>query len=418
MTLQAPPADVGKPAGVYVKVDRIDIGDSFMLVGGNSFLRRFVPATTPLEPFIGIPLPANESVTLYSGTITTPGKYAIYMYYQTADGKREKATSVLTVRNRQTLEFTNLPTIAPKVGEKFDLSSSVTARWKSNNPITLKSDTADVCSLEGSTLTFLAEGICHITAQQDANEFLTFAEASADIQVQSAGVFSLSITDKDKQPISNILENQPLNIALEFKAPASAVGKPALAYLKVTTNSAGSFNLTSKGLEYTTSSSLQPIIPEPLPLPASYTLPLYSGTLPVIGTYTVYAKYQTTDKQQWQEASASFNVRSVYFASAFLASVWAGQTTSYAEWYATGYEYAVYFASVYPEYYSLYADIYTKYRAKGYSHNYAKQVSKFYVEAYGDAKNKGMTNEDAALDAKNAVAKYGAESKDMFKQAW
>ena len=190
LTFQANANDVGKTAKFYLKV-----------MAGNTALmltdKGFVPATEPLQVLTSITLPAEQiTLPLYTGVLPA-GKYSVYAKYQTADSK-EEATSIFTVKGKQTVTFTNLPTSAT-VGGKADLTLT---GGSSNNPIVLTSTTADICSVQNKTVTFIAEGNCTIEATQDANETFVNGNAMGSISVKSAGVFSLSVTDKNGKAIT------------------------------------------------------------------------------------------------------------------------------------------------------------------------------------------------------------------------
>jgi Divergent InlB B-repeat domain len=309
-------ADVEKPAKFYVQATSGD--QSWMLTD-----KGVVAVTTPLQAFTSKTLSAtNDPLHLYTGTLLA-GEYSVYVAYETANGK-EEVTSVFTVKGKQTVTFTNLPT-SPKVGEKASLTLT---GGNSNNPIVLTSKTTDVCTVQDKTVTFVAEGNCVIGANQAGNEIFVDGHATGNIAVKSLGVFSLSVTDKDGKVITQVIDADTLKIGLTVKAPTDDVGKTAKFYLTAT---AGTTKLMfTNGKWVTATNPLKVEASRVLPKDAT-TLSLYSGTLGA-GNYVVSAKYQIGDKTV--EATSVLNVVSKVYADAYGAIKFFGGTDRKAEVYA------------------------------------------------------------------------------------
>jgi hypothetical protein len=391
LTFQANANDVGKTAKFYLKT-----------TAGNTALmltdKGFVTATEPLQVLTSITLPAEQiSLPLYTGVLPA-GKYSIYAAYQTADSK-EEATSVFTVKAKQTITFWNLPTSAT-VGEKVDLTL---IGGRSNNPIVLTSTTADICTVQNKTVSFVAEGNCKLQATQDANEAFVNGNVTGSISVKSAGVFSLSVIDMMYgDPIVQATDADILDIGLTFKAPTDDIGKIATFYLTASTNT--TYLMFANGKWVTAAYPLQAAASSVLPK-GEATLPLYSGTLGV-GNYTIYAEYQTEDNIVG--ATSILNVVSKVYIDAYAAAKTDEKSEDYAIAYATAK------AAKKPE---IYAIAYATAKSAGKSNAYAvayadaKVDGKFevYATAYAGAKERGKSERYAtAYAAKIATGKLDA----------
>jgi hypothetical protein len=373
LTFKANTTDVGKTAKFYLKATA---GNTALMLTDKGFL----PATDPLQTFTSVTLPAEQiSLPLYTGVLPV-GKYSVYAAYQTADSK-EEATSVFTVKGKQTLTATNFPT-SVIVGEKVALTLTGGA---SNNPIVLTSTTADICTVQDKTVTFIAEGYCELQATQDGNESLMNGIATGFISVKSAGVISLSVTDKDGEAIAEAMDVDTLNIGLTLKALTDDIGKTATFYL--TAKKEGETKLMfANGKWVTVTNPLQAAASSVLPKDA-IALPLYSGTLGA-GKYTVYAKYQIGDKVV--EATSVLNVVSKVYADAYAATKAAG----YPETYATAYA-ATKAAGQSDHYATAYVTAIATGRTDRYATFYATARdggrSVVYATAYATARNGGRS---------------------------
>ncbi len=361
LTFKANANDVGKTAKFYLKA-----------MAGNTALmltdKGFVTATEPLQVLTSVTLLADQiTLPLHTGALPA-GKYSIYAAYQTADGK-EEATSVFTVKGKQTVTFTNLPESA-KVGEKVDLTLT---GGGSNNPIVLTSTTADICTVQDKTVTFNAEGKCELQATQDGNEVLTSGIATGSISVKSAGVFSFSVTDKDGKAISEVIEKNTINIDVIFKASTDDIGKTTTFYLTVSKESNKWMFVNGKwvGVQQ---EPLQPVASNVLLTKDIATLHLYTGSLNP-GKATFEVAYQTTDGKKVKAISV-LNVISKLYSEAYATA----KAKSKSDIYATAYATAI---------------------AKGGSKTYSLAYAKTYEDMIADGKSVGIASEIAAFYAKN-----------------
>jgi len=400
-------ADVGKTAKFYVQATSGD--RSWMLTD-----KGVVAVTTPLQVFTSKTLSADKSTLhLYTGALLA-GEYSVYVAYETANGK-EEVTSVFTVKGKQTVTFTNLPT-SPKVGEKANLTLT---GGNSNNPIVLTSTTTDVCTVQDKTVTFIAEGNCAIGANQAGNETFVNGNATGNIAVKSAGVFSLSVTDKDGKAITEPTEADTVNIRLTFKAPTDDIGKTARFWLSTKIQCTGMFcgsafqvvELIVEGPDF-----------EPLNGSVSYVLPkdpitisLYSGTLPQ-NKYTLHAEYQT--EHEVVEATIVLKVGSKVEADTYAQKIKEGFPESYARGYAIAkasgrtdtfaHDYAtcIFFGKT-----SFFAEIYAMQIEAGKSGTYAF----YYAQALDSGKSNATTYAYAPVYATQMDA--GKSEKDATTYA-
>jgi hypothetical protein len=171
--------------------------------------------------------------------------------------------------------------------------------------INFTTSSKDICEISGSNITYKAEGTCTVTMTQAGNEQFNAATQNVDIVVMSKGIFSLSITDKDKFPILQVIEGDVLNLELTFKASTSDVGKKAKFYVTAATGNTV-LMLTPQGFVPATEPLQSVNAKDIYLLKDTTTLHLYSGVLPA-GKYTVYAAYQTTNSKQ--EATSIFTVK-------------------------------------------------------------------------------------------------------------
>ncbi|GEM_PF-2267236 len=379
LTFKAPAVDIGKSALFYLNT--VAENTSYMLTEQG-----FVEATEPLRPVNSNPtvLMAESTTSLLYSDVLPAGKYRVYAAYQTTDdGKKQDATSILTVKKQSTISFTNLPT-DPKVGEQVELTVKSDG---SENAIILSSDTTDICTVQEKTVSFIAEGNCKISAQQNGDDFFANVQATSTVIVQSLGVFSLNVTDKDNKEITQATDNDTLNIVLTFKAPSTDVGKSANLYLK-TTSGKNAWMLTPKGFVAATN-PLRPVLSKPVSLTKdSITLSLYSGTLSAY-KFTVYASYETTDKNK-QEATSILDVIPKAYAVAYAQAKADGKSEAYAVAYATAK------ADKRPDTYAVLYAIKkeagkTDFYAWIYAVNKAAGKTEVYATALADAKTSGKS---------------------------
>jgi len=364
LTFKANSIDANKNAKFYLK---IAAGSTALMLTPNGL----VPATDPLQMLTSLALPADQTtLLLYSGPLPA-GKYRVYTAYQTDDGKKEEAISIFTVKAKQTVTFTNLPT-SVKAGDKVDLTLTGGA---SNNPIELTSATVDICSVQNKTVTFVAEGNCILEATQAGNEAVTNASARGVISVKSSGVFSLSVTDWLKA-ITQATDADNLKINLTFKAPADDVGKTATFYL--TASTATTKLMFANGNWVAATNPLQTAASSVLPKDA-ITLYLFAGTLGA-GKYTISAKYQIGDRVV--EATSVLNIITKAYAGAYAT----GKMMSNSDVYATAYATAIAAGKSY-----TYASTYAKAKENGAFDGDAHRLAVI-ADAASEATSSGTTS--------------------------
>jgi hypothetical protein len=157
--------------------------------------------------------------------------------------------------------------------------------------IQLSSETPNICTINGNTVSYQTQGKCTIVVKQAGNEQFNPVEQKINISVLSKGVFSLNVTDLFDTPLGQILEGEILNISITFRADANDIGKYAKFYLKVT-NNGQPFMLTSTGFKAATN-PLE-VLTEIQLTADEVTLPLYEGDL-TSGNYLIEASYKTAD---------------------------------------------------------------------------------------------------------------------------
>jgi ribosomal protein S11 len=99
-----------------------------------------------------------------------------------ADYLPATSTQQFTVgKGAQAITFTSTPPASPSFKDTYVLSAT---GGKSGNPVTFSSTTTGVCSLSGSTVTFLHAGSCVVNADQSgSNDYAAAPQASQTITV-------------------------------------------------------------------------------------------------------------------------------------------------------------------------------------------------------------------------------------------
>jgi PKD repeat protein len=96
-------------------------------------------------------------------TYTAPGTYSVTLTVTDNLGLTERVTRSVVVKETQLIEFlSTAPASASVGGPTYDIS----ALASSGLPVSYSSATPSVCSLEGSTVSFIAPGVCTIEAGQ------------------------------------------------------------------------------------------------------------------------------------------------------------------------------------------------------------------------------------------------------------
>ncbi len=137
-----------------------------------------------------IPASPSSSNTNYSYTTSTSGTDSITVNPTPAS----TGTSLAT----QTITFTNTPPSSSHIGDTYTVSATGGA---SGNPVTFTVDasSSSICSISGTTVTFVAVGACKVDANQsgDANYAATQAQQSV-----TSSLLPQTITFTNRPPSS------------------------------------------------------------------------------------------------------------------------------------------------------------------------------------------------------------------------
>jgi len=303
-TVKAAPNDVGKNAGLKI---RARIENKWMTL---TTLNGWQEVESAYET---IKLPSYEmDYSLFSGALL-PGTYPIELSYTTDAGDTAKANFEFTmIESVQRIEpiaqiiHWELSAGGGVVGEKLNVT--VTG-GESGEPVKIVGITDNVCLFSGDAsagwVELIAEGECVLKATQAGNENYSETTSEQEIFSESAGVFSLKVTDALGHPTSLISDTDKVTIAVALTPRIRDVDQTANVYLYISDMNGQRYSPTTPEKGYWRLEDGSPISTLTLSNQA-HLYPLHEGTIPA-GNYEVHASYQLTGTEV--KASSVLNVK-------------------------------------------------------------------------------------------------------------
>ncbi|HEX4471987.1 MAG TPA: hypothetical protein VH085_08465, partial [Nocardioides sp.] len=134
---------------------------------------------------------AGSTVTFnHAGTCIVDADQAAAADYESAPRVQQV---VVVPKVAQTITFTSTPPASPRVGDKYPVTATGGASGK---PVTFTSTTPKVCTVSGSTVSFVALGGCSIAADQAGNDdYLAAPTATQQVTIGGRDL-TLSVTTR------------------------------------------------------------------------------------------------------------------------------------------------------------------------------------------------------------------------------
>jgi hypothetical protein len=205
--------------------DVLTVNDSNGFTGAVTLSVSGLPSGVGGSFYPSNPTTGSTNLVVYVPTGTAAGSYPLTVT-GVSGGLTVTTAATLVVPGTQTISF---PAIAAqKVGTPLTLSATAT----SGLAVSFASSTTGVCTVSGTTATFVAAGTCTITASQPGNNVYTAAPSvTQSFSVTSAATFTLSLATPTitLQPGNGVADVLTVNDSNGFSGAVtlSASGLPA-----------------------------------------------------------------------------------------------------------------------------------------------------------------------------------------------
>jgi hypothetical protein len=164
---------------------------------------------------------------------------------------------------------------------------------ESGNTVDLQVSTPEICSLQGTGVTLLKEGICTVTGTQKGNAQYLEASASSSVTVKTdKATFGLKVlSNKDNSgQLTQVSQADTVNIELQVTAAVKDVGKTAELFLTMKLGN-DLYILSDKGWQPRDGATWIPVTQQELTAEA-ITVPAFTGEFPISGVLEFSAAYR------------------------------------------------------------------------------------------------------------------------------